>query len=44
MWRSESPMKVIEILRLSEVGYSQSKIKDSVKCVRSTVGEVSKAL
>ena len=40
--RSESPMKVIEILRLSEMGYSQSKIKDSVKCARSTVGEVLK--
>ena len=35
-------MKVIEILRLSEMGYSQSKIKDSVKCARSTVGEVLK--
>jgi len=39
---SENPMKVIEILRLSEMGYSQSKIEDSVKCARSTVGEVLK--
>ena len=40
--RCENPMKILEILRLSEMGYPQTKIKDSVKCARSTVGEVLK--
>jgi len=40
--RCENPMKILEILRLSELGYPQTKIKDSVKCARSTVGEVLK--
>lgn len=35
-------MKILEILRLSQMGYPQTKIKDSVKCARSTVGEVLK--
>ena len=40
--RCENPMKILEILRLSELGYPQTKIRDSVKCARSTVGEVLK--
>lgn len=40
--RCENPMKILEILRLSEMGYPQTKIKDSVKCARSTVGEILK--
>ena len=35
-------MKLLEILRLFEMGYPQTKIKDSVKCARSTVGKVLK--
>ena len=35
-------MKIIEILRLAEVGYPQTKIRDSVKRARSTVSEVLK--
>jgi transposase len=35
-------MKILEILRLSQMGYPQTKIKESVKCARSTVGEVLK--
>jgi transposase len=33
-------VKIIEILRLSEEGYSQRQIATSVKCAKSTVGEV----
>jgi len=40
--RCESPMKILEILRLSQMGCPQTKIKESVKCARSTVGEVLK--
>jgi transposase len=31
---------VLEILRLTEMGYSQRKIGGSVKCSKSTVGEI----
>ncbi len=33
-------MTVLEILRLTEMGYSQRKIGDSVKCAKSTVGDI----
>ncbi|MEW5784981.1 MAG: hypothetical protein AB1767_07910 [Bacillota bacterium] len=33
-------MRILEILRLSEFGYSQRKIAASVGCAKSTVGEV----
>jgi len=36
--RCEEPMKIIEILRLWEQGYSQREIAASVKCAKSTVG------
>ncbi|MDR9755232.1 MAG: helix-turn-helix domain-containing protein [Thermoanaerobacterales bacterium] len=35
--RCENPMKIIEILRLTEQGYSQKDIAKSVKCGKSTV-------
>ena len=38
--RCEEPVKIIEILRLWEQGYSQREIAASVKCAKSTVGEV----
>jgi len=31
---------VLEILRLTEMGYSQRKIGDSVKCAKLTVGDI----
>jgi transposase len=40
--RCESPMKILEVLRLAEMGYPQTKIKESIKCARSTVGEILK--
>jgi transposase len=40
--RCENPMKIQEILRLYEMGVSQNQIKQSVKCARSTVGEIIK--
>jgi len=40
--RCENPMKIVEVLRLAEMGYPQTKIKESVKCARSTVGEILK--
>lgn len=40
--RCEEPVKIIEILRLKEQGYSQREIAQSVKCGKSTVGEVQK--
>ena len=40
--RCENPMKIIEILRLTEQGYSQRDIAKSVKCGKSTVGEIQK--
>ena len=40
--RCEEPVKIIEILRLTEQGYSQREIAKSVKCGKSTVGEVQK--
>jgi DNA-binding NarL/FixJ family response regulator len=36
--RYEEPMKIIEILRLGEQGYSQREIARSVNCGKSTVG------
>ena len=33
-------MKIIDILRLSELGLSQQKIADSAGCGRSTVGDL----
>jgi transposase len=38
--RCEEPVKIMEILRLWELGYSQRAIAASVKCAKSTVGEV----
>jgi transposase len=35
-------VKIIEILRLTEQGYSQREIAKSVKCGKSTVGEIQK--
>jgi transposase len=35
-------MKILEVLRLAEMGYPQTKIKESAKCARSTVGEILK--
>ena len=35
-------MKIIEILRLWEQGYSQREIAVSVKCAKSTVGVIQK--
>jgi len=40
--RCEEPMKIIEMLRLWEQGYSQQEIATSVKCARSTVGLIQK--
>jgi transposase len=40
--RCEEPVKIIEILRLTEQGYSQREIAKSVKCGKSTVGEIQK--
>lgn len=40
--RCEEPVKIIEILRLTEQGYSQREIAKSVKCSKSTVGEIQK--
>lgn len=38
--RCVEPVRIIEILRLWEQGYSQREIAASVKCARSSVGEV----
>ena len=38
--RFEKPVKILEILRLTEKGHSQREIAASVSCARSTVGEV----
>jgi len=38
--RCEEPVKIIEILRLREQGYSQRDIASSVKCGKTTVSEV----
>lgn len=38
--RCVEPVKVIEILRLTEQGYSQREIARSVKCGKSTVADV----
>lgn len=38
--RCEESVKIMEILRLWEQGYSQRAIATSVKCAKSTVGEV----
>jgi len=40
--RCEEPMKIIEILRLGEQGFSQREIAVSVKCAKSTVGIIQK--
>ncbi len=40
--RCEEPVKILEILRLTEQGYSQREIAKSVKCGKSTVGEIQK--
>ena len=40
--RCEEPVKIIEILRLTEQGYSQREIAQSIKCGKSTVGEIQK--
>lgn len=40
--RCENSMKIQEILRLNEMGCPQTQIKQSVKCARSTVGEILK--
>jgi len=40
--RCEEPMKIIEILRLWEQGYSQREIAASVRCAKSTVGIIQK--
>jgi len=38
--RCEEPVKIIEIMRLWEQGYSQREIASSVKCGKTTVGEI----
>ncbi|MCG9968387.1 IS21 family transposase [Pelotomaculum terephthalicicum JT] len=38
--RCEEPVKILEILRLTENGHSQREISTSIGCARSTVGEV----
>ena len=38
--RCEEPVKILEILRLTEQGYSQREIAQSVKCGKSTAGEI----
>jgi transposase len=38
--RCEETVKIQEVLRLWEEGYSQRKIAESVKCAKSTVGEI----
>ena len=38
--RCEEAVKILEILRLTEQGYSQREIASSVKCGKSTVGEI----
>src|SRR5690554_3781482 len=40
--RCVEPVKIIEIMRLTEQGYSQREIARSVKCGKSTVGEIQK--
>ena len=40
--RCEEPVKILEILRLTEQGYSQRDIAQSVKCGKTTVGEIQK--
>jgi transposase len=40
--RCVEPVRIIEILRLWEQGYSQREIASSVKCAKSSVGEVQK--
>ena len=38
--RCEEAVKIMEVLRLWEQGYSQREIAASVKCAKSTVGEI----
>jgi transposase len=40
--RCEESVKIVEILRLLEQGYSQRDIAASVKCGKSTVGDIQK--
>jgi hypothetical protein len=40
--RCEEPVKILKILRLTEQGYSQREIAQSIKCGKSTVGEITK--
>ena len=38
--RSEEPVKIIEVLRMWEQDHTQREIAASVKCAKSTVGEI----
>jgi transposase len=38
--RCEEPVKIIEVLRMWEQGYTQREIAKSVKCGKTTVGEI----
>ena len=40
--RCTKPVRILEVLRLTELGYSQRKIAESVKCGKSTVGDIQK--
>jgi transposase len=40
--RCKEPMKIIEVLRLGESGYSQREIAASVKCSKTTAAEILK--
>ena len=40
--RSEEPVKIIEILRLTEMGFSQRDIVKGAGCSKTTVGEIQK--
>jgi len=42
--RCEEPMKIIELLRLWEQGYTQREIAASVNCSKSTVAGLQKRL
>ena len=39
----EEPVTIIEILRLTEAGHSQRQIAASVRCSKTTVGEIQKS-
>ncbi|MBS4024455.1 MAG: hypothetical protein KGZ96_02140 [Clostridia bacterium] len=40
--RCEEPVEILEISRLTEQGYSQREMAQSIKCGKSTVGEIQK--